>query len=400
MHFRGSGLGSGNYVLLVNIAMAAIVAAGFMFAYLHDRRRIQALCWIGAAIMVLIDGALEAAMPHLFDFAPLRVFAYCCFLAGICLLGLGFAHQYRVKFPIGPAIGLYLASLMVNIAILDMPRSSALRLVLYHGPYFLMGCIAALMIFCAKGKTSLDHLLFGIVSLLCLHFLTRPLTVQFFGGMGASPAEYLSTPYAAFDQTALAILALALGTLMSLVLVRDVIRSLTMASFTDPLSGLLNRRGFLDRAKESMQASQIAGQNVYLAIADIDHFKAINDNHGHETGDRVIQAFGAMLEALAAQGSSVARIGGEEFAVLFTSPGLNLARLYCESIRTAAEVGAAGRDDTLPHFTASFGLAGLVPGESLESLTRRADIALYSAKQRGRNKVALAESAPAEAIAA
>jgi diguanylate cyclase (GGDEF)-like protein len=393
-------LGSGNCVLLVNIAMAAIVAAGFLFAYIHDRRRIQALCWIGAAVMVLIDGALEAAAPHLFMFAPLRVFAYCCFLAGIGLLALGFAHQYRVKFPTGPVIGLYLASLMINIAILDMPRGSALRLALYHWPYFLMGCIAAVMIFSAKGKTLLDHLLCGIVSLLCLHFLMRPLSAQFFGGMGKSPAEYLSTPYAAFDQTALAILAMALVTLMSLVLVRDVIRSLTKTSFTDPLSGLLNRRGFLERAREFMQISSVSRRDVFLAIADIDHFKSINDTKGHGTGDQVIQAFGAMLEALSADGTSVARIGGEEFAILFNAPNMALARLYCESIRTAAEVGAADKQDQLPRFTASFGLAGLVQGESLESLTRRADQALYSAKQRGRNRVAIADPLASHSLAA
>jgi diguanylate cyclase (GGDEF)-like protein len=214
--------------------------------------------------------------------------------------------------------------------------------------------------------------------------------------MGDSAQAYLTTPYAAFDQTVLAITALALAALMCLVLVRDVFRGLTKASVTDPLSGLLNRRGFLDEAKSFIDGALAKKHNVFLAIADIDHFKAINDTHGHETGDKVIQAFGALLDTLAASGTSVARIGGEEFAILFHSPNMPLARLYCESIRTAAEVGAADKDRALPHFTASFGLAALVSGESLESLTRRADLALYGAKQGGRNRVAIADPVVAE----
>ena len=139
---------------------------------------------------------------------------------------------------------------------------------------------------------------------------------------------------------------------------------------------------------------------MFLATADIDHFKSINDSSGHETGDRVIQAIGALPDTLAAPGTSVARIGGEGFAILFHSPNTALARLYCESIRTAAEVGAADKERVLPPFTVSFGLSGHVLGESLESLARSADLALYEAKQAGRNRVAIADPLVADALAA
>jgi diguanylate cyclase (GGDEF)-like protein len=393
-------VGSGSYVLFVNIAMAAIVAFVFLLAFLHDRRRVQALCWLGACGLVIINGSIEAAMPQLSSNALLRVTAYCCFLAAIGLLGLGFSHQYKVKYPLGPAITIYVGAIIINIAILDMARNSPLRLYLYHGPYFLMGFLAALMVLRARQKTFLEYLLFTVVALLDLHFLMRPVTSRMLGGVGDSASLYLATPYGAFDQTALAILAMSMAALMSLMLVRDIIRSLTKASHTDPLSGLLNRRGFLEEAKPFIDASRGATRNVFLAIADIDHFKAVNDTHGHETGDRVIQAFGAMLDTLASEGARVARIGGEEFALIFNSPNAALARLYCESIRTAAEVGAAGKDEALPRFTASFGVAALVSGESFESLMRRADLALYGAKQGGRNRVSVAEPLAAEPLAA
>jgi diguanylate cyclase (GGDEF)-like protein len=396
----GDRVGSGSYVLFINIAMAGIVASVFLFAFLHDRRRVQTLCWLAACGLVIINGAIEAAAPQLISNALLRVTAFSCFLAAIGLLGLGFSHQYKVKYPLGPAITIYVGAIFVNIAILDMARNSALRLYLYHGPYFLMGCLAALMVLRAREKTFLEYLLFTVVALLDLHFLMRPVTSRMLGGVGDSAGAYLATPYGAFDQTALAILTMSMAALLSLMLVRDIIRGLTKVSVTDPLSGLLNRRGFLEKARPFIDASRGAGRNVFLVIADIDHFKLVNDTHGHETGDGVIQAFGLLLETLAAAGTSVARIGGEEFALMFNAPNIALARLYCESIRTAAEVGAAGKDEALPRFTVSFGLAALVAGESLESLTRRADLALYSAKQGGRNRVAIAEPIVSESLAA
>jgi diguanylate cyclase (GGDEF)-like protein len=393
-------VGSGGYVLFINIAMAGIVAAVFLFAFLHDRRRIQALCWLGSCGLVIISGAIEAAMPQLANDGPFRVASFCSFLSAIGLLGIGFGHQYAVKFPWGPAITIFAASIIVNVAILDMERNSQLRLYLYHGPYFLMGSLSALMLLRARNKAVLEYLLIATLSLFNLHFIMRPVTSRMLGGMGDSAKTYLTTQYAAFDQTVLAICALALAALMSLVLVRDVFRGLTKASHTDPLSGLLNRRGFLEGAKPFIDASRGAGRNVFLVIADIDHFKSVNDTHGHETGDRVIQAFGLLLETLGAAETSVARIGGEEFAMMFNSPNIALARLYCESIRTAAEVGAAGKCEELPRFTVSFGLAALVPGESLASLTRRADLALYSAKQGGRNRVAISDPIVSESLAA
>jgi diguanylate cyclase (GGDEF)-like protein len=383
-------LGSGSYVLFINIAMAALVAGGFVVAYAHDRRRMQALCWIAAALCVIANGVIEAAMPHLHSPAALRIAGYSCFMAGLGLLGLGFSHQYTSKFPFGAAIAIFIGALIVNVAILDMERNSLARMFLFQTPYALMGCLSVPMIARFKNKSALDYLALATMALFNLHFVLRPFTARLLGGMGENASAYLSTPYAAFDQTVLAILAMALVTVMSLLLVRDVISSLTKVSVTDPLSGLLNRRGFLDRANAFIQTSRGTHQKVFLVIADIDHFKAINDAHGHEMGDKVIQAFGNLLETLASAGTSVARIGGEEFAVLFTSPNEAVARLYCESIRMAAEVGAFDSERSLPRFTASFGVAGLAPGESLDSLSRRADMALYSAKQGGRNRVSVA----------
>ena len=122
-------------------------------------------------------------------------------------------------------------------------------------------------------------------------------------------------------------------------------------------------------------------------IADLDQFKSINDTYGHASGDRIIQAFGELVSRTAGGREVAARLGGEEFAVLL--PGLDLAsaRLFAEGVRmTFAGLAVDG----LPAFhrsTASFGVAEIGPSETLESLMRRSDEALYMAKHAGRDRV-------------
>ena len=390
-------VGGGSYVLLINIALAGFVVTGFLFAYLMDRSRKQALWWIAAAGMVIVNGLIETAMPFLDNAQPFRVLSFASFQIALALLGAGIARHYRAAFPTGAAVLIFVVSVLVNILIIGMERNSLLRLFLYHSPYFVMGSISILIVLRVQKRAWLDRLFLAALTLFNLHFLLRPVSAHLLGGMGPDASGYLTSRYAAFDQTALAILGMGLVMSMALLLVRDVVSSLVEVSVTDPLSGLLNRRGFLDKAKQFVEAKRASPQPVFLVIADLDHFKNINDSYGHETGDKVIQAFGDLLGMLSSTGTSVARIGGEEFAVMFQSPNESLARLYCEKIRSAAEFGVADRNRELPKFTVSLGLAGLMPDESLESLTRRADLALYSAKQGGRNRVVLSQGGPPSA---
>ena len=153
---------------------------------------------------------------------------------------------------------------------------------------------------------------------------------------------------------------------------------LTELTRTDPLTGLHNRRAF-SVALEEVAAS---GQRYCVAVCDIDNFKAINDLHGHAEGDRVLQAVaGALRGQLAARGR-VARIGGEEFVLLFPGSDIGEATLQCEYLREMI----ANLPDGLP-VTVSIGVAGGEPGNEPEEMLTRADAAMYEAKRRGRNRV-------------
>jgi diguanylate cyclase len=164
-------------------------------------------------------------------------------------------------------------------------------------------------------------------------------------------------------------------------------------ALTDPMTGLLNRRGF---DYQMQRISHGSLQGCTLLIADIDHFKAINDAHGHLLGDKVIVAVANVLRACIGERGPIARIGGEEFAVLLahtsSAGGVELA----ERIRAAVEQGKIRRADTeesIGNVTVSLGVATSGDNEQFEAVTARADRALYQSKSAGRNRVTLAERA-------
>jgi diguanylate cyclase (GGDEF)-like protein len=169
---------------------------------------------------------------------------------------------------------------------------------------------------------------------------------------------------------------------------RGMMRQLEDLVATDELTGLFNRRHFLrlaTRELNAMDADVVHG----LALIDLDHFKRINDVHGHAAGDQVLQAFAAVASACLREGDVLARYGGEEFVVLL--PDCNAERLTscCERLRIAfTDVELIGI--SVSHLSLSAGMTLLELGDDLDDALHRADQALYRAKRDGRNRCAAA----------
>ena len=152
---------------------------------------------------------------------------------------------------------------------------------------------------------------------------------------------------------------------------------------TDPLTGLPNRRAFAAALAVAMEKSVASGQRLSVAVLDIDHFKLINDLHGHAAGDQVLVALAAMLRSQFSAHGIAARYGGEEFVLLFPGASAEQARLQCEFVRQGVVVLPLG----LP-VTVSIGLAEFRrDGDTPEDIFKRADQALYAAKRLGRDRV-------------
>lgn len=165
--------------------------------------------------------------------------------------------------------------------------------------------------------------------------------------------------------------------------------NLQRAAATDALTGLPNRRAF-EVAERRLQQRPLPWRN-YLAVFDLDHFKDVNDQFGHGVGDEVLCAFADILKANTRSSDTVARLGGEEFAVLFANLDLQEARDACERVRLQfAAAGVAAPDGRAVHATVSVGLASLDRDTGLAEGLTAADTALYCSKNQGRNRLSLA----------
>jgi len=182
-------------------------------------------------------------------------------------------------------------------------------------------------------------------------------------------------------------------------LLADANAELLALSSTDRLTGLPNRRAYDTRLADLWQLSGERSQPISAIMVDVDHFKRLNDTHGHPYGDRVLQRVGSLLQqALRSDDDFVARFGGEEFVVLLPNCGLEIAAKIAERIRTLVQVAGSPslqRDSNATNevwATVSCGVAMALPATSQDSarLIADADAAMYRAKKEGRNRVCAA----------
>jgi len=187
----------------------------------------------------------------------------------------------------------------------------------------------------------------------------------------------------------------AVGTVFIIVMLvseRTVSVHKTAAS-VDPLTGLLNRRGFSEATSRMIEREAKAGRPVTVMIFDIDHFKSVNDRFGHAAGDDVLKVFSDVVVSNLRITDLVGRVGGEEFAALLPCT-VEEAVVAAERVREGFEACGVAVDDAPLETTVSIGIAGGPAQTELEVLMASADTALYQAKRSGRNRVEVAVEQP------
>jgi len=177
---------------------------------------------------------------------------------------------------------------------------------------------------------------------------------------------------------------------------RQLVRKLAVArhlletlATTDPLTGLFNRRQFMERFEEECERTRRVGEGLSCVMFDIDHFKQVNDRFGHQAGDEVLKAIATQIRATLRVYDVVGRYGGEEFIALLPGADLATAHTVAERLRAAIESSVILRTlngEPYP-ITISLGLAPWKPGDTVDTLIHRADGALYRAKEAGRNRI-------------
>ncbi|TPK71691.1 GGDEF domain-containing protein [Mesorhizobium sp. B2-4-15] len=380
-----------NFILLINLSAAGLLAAAFMAVAFHDAGRVPARWLASGYLLGIAYFAIEFSIPAFADARFPVVTAFAVFLGATMAFNAGLARKYGVAPPWSPMLFFLFATTIVVYCVQDLPRQSLARMMAYQLPYAVMQFVALAIVWSSRQRLAgLDRILMAVLALSGMQFASKPFIAHALGGWGADPQAYLQSNYALVSQSLGTIFGLALALLMLAILVRDVLAEVTSKSETDTLSRLLNRGAFTRRAEQAVLGATRQGVPVALVIADLDHFKAINDSFGHASGDLVIETFAGLLREAAAGHHVAGRIGGEEFAIILPGTNLAAARLFAEGTRSAF---SALPIDGLPadsRCTASFGVAELHASEDVADLMRRADEALYQAKNAGRDCVRVA----------
>lgn len=171
---------------------------------------------------------------------------------------------------------------------------------------------------------------------------------------------------------------------------RQELEEVRQESLTDGLTRIANRKAFDAALVQTLRSALEQQRSTCLLLADIDHFKRFNDNHGHLVGDKVLRFVASTLKQCMKGRDTVARYGGEEFAVILPDTDLEGARTVAEQIRrgvSSASLVNKSRGENYGSITISIGIALLHPDDQPEDLIQRADQSLYAAKNRGRNRV-------------
>lgn len=168
---------------------------------------------------------------------------------------------------------------------------------------------------------------------------------------------------------------------------RDAELALIKAATYDSLTGLANRRHFMELAKSALEQSTLVTAEIYILMLDVDHFKSVNDRAGHAIGDKVLIAIASTLNKSVRRTDSVCRLGGEEFAIILPNTSEEDALFVAEKIRTEVEqTEILGYTDIYGQVTISIGLAKAEDQQTIDVVLTHADKALYLAKESGRNK--------------
>jgi len=304
-----------------------------------------------------LDGAIELLLPKVPSFSMLPIYVVAAMTAFMFLVGPRLPRRVIVaNGPLGVAL--------VSYALATTKVTASDSAVLFALPV-LWQCL----FFGRRGAVSI-LLLVAAGEALALHAL----------GRYGYPERWVDVMV---STTAIAVVVTALEGRNE-----RLLATLSMEARVDPLTGLLNRRGFDERVAAELSPAARGSRPFALVILDIDHFKLVNDRWGHDVGDRVLCHVGRLLGEHARQGDILARFGGEEFVALLPDATVAAGAALAESLRERIEALDLSEVSGEIPIRVSIGVAGVGPTHlDADALLAAADSAMYRAKREGRNRV-------------
>ena len=376
-------------LFIVSICIAALLGLLLFFAWIQDRN-IRALAWWGAAYLIgglgvalwMLDAAVSPPLPY--GFSNGLLFVAC----GMIWNGARLFHSRRL-LPVAllAGAGIWLIACQFPF----FTQSGGHRLILSSIIVSAYTYFTARELWRERRETWRSRWLAIFVPVLHGLVFLPPIPLAFLRP-AEQGASLLSSGWMAVFT--LEMLLYVVGTaFIVLILTKERVEHIhKTAAVTDALTGLLNRRGFLEQAKALILRQSAQRRRVTVLMFDLDHFKSINDRHGHAIGDEALRVFAATIKANMRASDIIGRLGGEEFAVLLPS-ALTEAAAVAERVRAGFEIAGVEISGHRLGATVSIGAAeARMPGCDIETLLARADAALYRAKANGRNRFEAADA--------
>ena len=371
--------------------VATMVAAllGAMLLFFGRQEHNPALIWWGTAYLL---GAASVALWTLASHTLGAMISLALNAVGFLACGMVWnaARVFHGRKP--NLVGLVLGAVVWVVAAVTLdPRSTALRLTTGAAIVAIYAALTAAELWTERRK-SLKRRWPAIV-VPVLHGCVLMLPILLGDLLHGTDEKFGSSIWVTMFSVELVLYAVGtVFVIFMLVSERTVTAHKTAASM-DPLTGMLNRRGFAEACARVIEREAHAGRPVTVLIFDIDHFKSINDRFGHPAGDELLKLFSMLVVNSLRISDLSGRIGGEEFAALLPCP-LEEGVLAAERVRETFEASGIVCEEGPVDTTVSIGVAGGPAGTELEVLLAAADTALYQAKRGGRNRVESAEELP------
>ncbi|MBJ7500634.1 MAG: GGDEF domain-containing protein [Sphingopyxis sp.] len=377
------------FISLLNPGIGFLFAIAFFLLWLNRRERYvayAAAAYTASALAFLIQD-VGPVLPMELQRLPANI----GFLATGMLFAAAIIKRYDLPVPWRAMSVTAAVSTAAFVWFLLGHPSIAARILTISIGAGIIAIMVVVALWPVEKRHLIDRVLFWVAAFSALNLIVRPVVLLSLRGgfdnyVGFQQSIYWTTVQ--FSQAMVSIVA-AISLMVAVAI--DQIAELRREADADNLSGLLNRRGFEAQANAVLRRCLLDRRPVALLIADLDHFKRINDSHGHAVGDAIIAAFGAHVRRIGPAGMVAGRIGGEEFALLVPGAGIESARQLAEAVRSGLQAACTDRIPASLCPTASLGIAvgdpGGVPAATLSALMQEADQALYEAKRTGRNRV-------------
>jgi diguanylate cyclase (GGDEF)-like protein len=372
-------------VAFVAVCIAALLGILLIVAWVQQQN-IRALAWWGSAYLIGASSiALWVAPAPLFQFPPELPQALTFLACGMVWNGVRLFHGRRL-LPIAAFAGAIVWLVLCQLPLL--PQGSNSRIALGAVVVATYTFFIAFELRRERRKSLYSRAAAIVVPLVHAAMFLMPLAIQ----------AFLSEDYSSgwLSVFALETMLYAVGTaFIVLLMVKDNdVNVYRNAASTDSLTGLLNRRAFLESARILCALRGEHSQPVTLLMLDLDHFKSINDRFGHAVGDEALRVFASVARSSIRGSDIVGRLGGEEFAIIVPEP-MEFAIRISERLRAAFEEAGVTVGGYAIGATVSIGAAtSYDPVTDIGALMARADAALYRAKHDGRNRSYAAEDQP------